>query len=217
MSATTPEPTPRPRTFRTGRAIGAGLFLVLAMVVVGIIAKVSDYPTWFLGLLFGLILVNLLVAVLEPQEIAPRLCCQACGRSRPAKPDKACPHCGKRGFKMPLVNGVAIGLISLLLAGCGGFFLWAALTEAKGEQVIRPLIGGLALLLLSATVAAEGFGLSMASRLLRLNQMFGRRVESIDRDLRQLRLHRYLAIQIILLIFSGLIFTLATYRLMHPF
>ena len=91
MSTTAKEPKPKPGRLRTGRALGAALFFGLAVVVIGPIAKISDYPIWFLALLFGLILINLLVWVLEPQNVAPSLCCQACGRSRPAKPDTVCP------------------------------------------------------------------------------------------------------------------------------
>ena len=112
------------------------------------------------------------------------------------------------------VNRVALGLITLSLAGCGGFYLLFAVTKGKGGRAWDASFKGLLFLLLAAMVGAEGFGLSVASWFKNLNRFVGIQIESMDEDVRKLRRRRYPAVQIIILILTVVIYILAVNRLM---
>ena len=138
---------------RLGRSLLAAFgFLAIVMVIWSFSDHASN-PVWFNAVVTGLSAINLLAWVLQRRAQDRLLPCKSCGRMRPYRARK-CIFCGAKGFKVPLVNWIALALISALFASGGIALIWACAVDNEAHEVPRLLIMAVTLILLSVMVVA---------------------------------------------------------------
>jgi hypothetical protein len=189
------------------RAVLAAFGFLAIVVVVWSFSSLSSTPAWFNAVLLGLTAINLLAWVLEPLGQERSLPCKGCGQMRPHRTRK-CVSCGASGFKVPLVNWIALALISAFFAGGGIAMIWAYALDKEAHGDGRLVAIGVALILFSGMVVATACDVKFAKKIrTALGELFP---YDIDDDIDRLRKHRPTAARAILLIVSIVALVVAT-------
>lgn len=192
---------------RLGRALLAVFGFLAIVLVVWSFSHLLSNSAWFFVLVLALSAINLLAWVLEPFGQERSLPCKGCGRFLPHGTQK-CHFCGARGTKVPLVNWIALTLISAFLGGGGIAIIWAYASDKESQGHYRLLGLGVTLILLSGMVVAKACGAKFAKK---IGSVLGELLPyDIDGDIDRLRKHRPTAARTILLIASILVIVAAT-------
>jgi hypothetical protein len=200
---------PEPETPSRRRLVEAAVILVCVLLTVWYCASQFDYPAWFLALLISLLVIDLSVWVFAPQQREELLACKKCARKR-VPDDWPCPQCGGKGFRLPMLNRIAVALVIVFFAAYGVFFVWGGVQRDQDH-----IIEGVGYLLLALLVGAEVTGAKLARPLKALLNRFFPSHEPQREEMQRVKHRRYPAIQVIVLILSIVVLALAVALLIH--